>query len=87
MPQSTIARIEVGSVSPKFETLAKILAGAGLEMRIQLAPRDHHDEVLKTRYNRLNETEKAEVDEGHLRNVGMFKDAGRKAGLSKKPAP
>ena len=49
VPQATIARIEAGTVSPRFETISRILAGAGLEMRIQIAERDAHDEVLEAR--------------------------------------
>ncbi len=84
VPQATIARIEAGSVSPKFETISRILAGAGLEMRIQLAPRDDHDEVLEARYNSLSDNEKSRADERHLSNVAMFQEAGKKAGLHKK---
>ena len=85
VPQSTIARIEAGTTAPRFETIARILAGAGLEMRIQLAHRDDHDEVLEARYKSLSEAEKALVDERHLANVGMFKEAGKKAGLHNEP--
>lgn len=85
VPQATIARIEAGTVSPKFETISRILAGAGLEMRIQVAPYDDHDEVLATRYARLNNKEKVLADERHQGNVEMFREAGRRAGLGKKP--
>ena len=84
VPQATIARIEAGLVSPRFATLTKILAGAGLEMRIQLAPYDDHDKVLEARYNRLSTAEKAANDESHLNNLRMFKEAGQKAGLDKR---
>ena len=80
VPQATIARIETGTVSPKFETISRILAGAGLEMRIQIAERDTHDEVLGVRYNSLSEEEKGLVDEQHQYNLRMFSEAGRKGG-------
>jgi transcriptional regulator with XRE-family HTH domain len=83
VPQSTIARIEAGSVAPKFETISRILAGAGLEMRIQLAPRDDHNKALDARYASLNDEEKNQADERHLSNVEMFREAGRAAGLHK----
>ncbi|WP_366526368.1 helix-turn-helix transcriptional regulator [Ferrimicrobium sp.] len=87
VPQSTIARIEAGSVAPKFETISRILAGAGLEMRIQLAPLDDHDQVLQARYESLSDDEKTQVDRRHLSNVEMFRGAGKTTESNKASMP
>jgi transcriptional regulator with XRE-family HTH domain len=44
--QAAIARIERGRQTPSLETLQKILRAAGLELRVDLAPVDDHDEEL-----------------------------------------
>ena len=44
--QSTVARIESGHADPAFSTLERLLATAGLDMRIHLEPADDHDAVL-----------------------------------------
>jgi transcriptional regulator with XRE-family HTH domain len=46
VPQSTIARIESGSMQPTLPMLYKILAAADLEPRIRLDTYDDHDDVL-----------------------------------------
>ena len=46
MPQSTIARIESGTRQPSLPVLARILAAADLEIRINLAPYEGHDDTL-----------------------------------------
>lgn len=37
--QSVVARIEAGQTSPTWETLERLLAAAGVEMRAQIEPR------------------------------------------------
>ena len=44
--QATISAYEAGEKSPSLETLARIVRAAGLDLRIQLAPADGHDEWL-----------------------------------------
>ncbi|MBA2313107.1 MAG: helix-turn-helix domain-containing protein [Actinobacteria bacterium] len=44
--QAAIAADEAGKRSPTLETLARIIRAAGLDLRIQLAPADSHDEWL-----------------------------------------
>ena len=44
--QAAIAAYESGRRSPSLETLARIVRAAGLDLRIQLAPADSHDEWL-----------------------------------------
>lgn len=51
--QSTIARIESGSMQPTLPVLCRILAGADLEARIHLDPYDDHDDVLDASAARL----------------------------------
>jgi transcriptional regulator with XRE-family HTH domain len=46
MPQSTVARIEAGSMQPTLPVLYRLLAAAGLEPRVRLEPYDDHDDVL-----------------------------------------
>jgi transcriptional regulator with XRE-family HTH domain len=43
VPQSTVAKIERGRRDPSLSTLERLVRAAGLELRIQLAPHDHHD--------------------------------------------
>ena len=79
--QSTVARIESGHADPAFSTLERLLAAAGLEMRVHLEPVDDHDAVLRA-IDRLRSPEEQErVAAGHRRNVERFVEGGRRAGL------
>ena len=79
--QSTVARIESGHADPAFSTLERLLAAAGLEMRIHLEPADDHDAVLDA-IDRLRSPEERErVATGHRRNVERFAEGGCRAGL------
>lgn len=44
--QATISAYEAGEKSPSLDTLARIVRAAGLDLRIQLAPADSHDDWL-----------------------------------------
>jgi transcriptional regulator with XRE-family HTH domain len=44
--QATLSAYEAGRKSPSLDTLARIIRAAGLDLRIQLTPRDDHDEVM-----------------------------------------
>jgi len=44
--QPTLSAYESGKRQPTLPTLLKMLAKAGLELRLELAERDEHDEVL-----------------------------------------
>ena len=57
MRQSTVARIESGVQQPSRPLLVRILAGAGLEPRIALAPYGDHDDVLDATEARLSPIE------------------------------
>ena len=46
--QATMSAYESGRKSPSFETLVRIIRAAGQDLRIQLAPRDDHDEWIRS---------------------------------------
>jgi transcriptional regulator with XRE-family HTH domain len=70
--QSEIARIESGQREPSIPTLQRLLAGAGLELRLRLAPLDNHDQVLADRHARRSPEERASQDTRHRQNVDLF---------------
>ena len=70
--QSEIAKIESGKREPSIPTLQRILAGAGLELRLRLAPIDNHDAVLAGRHDRRSPEERAALDARHQKNVAQF---------------
>jgi len=45
--QPVVAAYESGRRRPTLETLMRMLAGAGFDLRLALAPHDDHDEVLE----------------------------------------
>jgi transcriptional regulator with XRE-family HTH domain len=45
-PQSSIAKIERGRRDPTLTTLQELVRAAGFDLRIQLVPRDDHDDQL-----------------------------------------
>ena len=57
--QSAIARLERGGASPSVDTLERLLAAAGFELRLQLVPTSRPDPVV--------EAYKADVDRSLLR--------------------
>lgn len=68
--QSEIARIESGKREPSIPTIQRILAGAGLELRFRLMPRDDHDQVLNAREEgHRSSAERAGEFARHRRNV------------------
>jgi transcriptional regulator with XRE-family HTH domain len=70
--QSEIARIESGKREPSIPTLQRILAGAGVELRIRLAPIDEHDQVLATRQARHSDQRRTADEVRHAHNVSQF---------------
>ena len=70
--QSEIARIESGNREPSIPTLQRIVAGAGLEIRFRLAPRDDHDQVLAAREARRSGSLKASTAARHAHNLEQF---------------
>jgi len=51
--QSTIATYEAGRKEPTLPTLARIVAAAGLDLRIRLTPHGDHDEWIRGYERRL----------------------------------
>ncbi|MFV0494114.1 helix-turn-helix transcriptional regulator [Mycobacterium sp.] len=58
VPQSTIARIESGARQPSLPVLARILAAADLELRINVAEYDAHDDTLDGDVARLSASQR-----------------------------
>lgn len=54
VPQSTIARIESGTRQPSLPLLARILAAVDLELRINVADYNAHDDILDGDVARLS---------------------------------
>lgn len=60
--QQAISAYETGRREPTMPTLVKILAAAGFEMRIRLAPIDAHDSSLQDVLEALPVEARAEVE-------------------------
>lgn len=75
--QQAISAYETGRKEPTFSTMKRLLAAAGLEMRIRLEPIDDHDESLRQLMAalppdvraRLEEQQRERVEEARLRRV------------------
>ena len=61
--QQAISAYETGRQDPRLETLIKLLAAAGLEMRIQLERLDGHDESLAQFMASLPPQQRADLEE------------------------
>lgn len=76
--QSVVARIERGQTQPSSETLTRLLAAAGFEIRAELVPRAVPDSHMLDDIARVL----ALTPEGRLlevRNVSRFEAAARRA--------
>ena len=60
--QQTVSAYETGRKEPTLPTLQRLLAGAGLEMRIRLEPIDRHDESLTAFLDSLPPAQRAELE-------------------------
>ena len=56
---STVGRIESGAVQPTLPTLARLLAAADAELRIQVLDYDPHDDLLDAEQGGLDPAELA----------------------------
>ncbi len=75
--QSVVARIESGQTSPSADTLARLLAAAGFETRMELAPLAVHESHMLNDVDRiLRLTPDARLRE--LANVDRFVTAARR---------
>jgi transcriptional regulator with XRE-family HTH domain len=76
--QSVVARIERGHTRPSSETLGRLLAAAGFELRAELAPRPVLDTHMLEDVDRiLALTPEERLLE--VRNVSRFEAAARRA--------
>ena len=77
--QSVIARVEAGITSPTLDTLSRILAAAGFELRTQLEPRSGPDTHMLDDVPRiLRLTPEQRLLE--LRNASSFITSARRRG-------
>lgn len=86
VPSSTVGRIEAGSRQPSMVLMARLLAAADLEMRVQLAPYDDHDDVLDALRAQLSDEQRAVQDAEFDRTTAALLAAGAGAGLTGAPA-
>ncbi|MDK1017611.1 MAG: helix-turn-helix transcriptional regulator [Actinomycetota bacterium] len=61
--QQAISAYETGRKEPTLPTLQRLLAAAGLEMRIRLEPLDYHDNTLEAFMQTLPPAQRAELAE------------------------
>jgi transcriptional regulator with XRE-family HTH domain len=79
--QSAIAKLEQGATNPTIDTLARCVAAAGFELRIELVPLPRHDPVVE-RYKQdvdrtlLRENRRKPMDE-RVRTLAEWQNAGR----------
>ena len=68
--QPTLSAYESGRRQPTLPTLLKLLARAGLELRLQLAERDNHDDVIADWERSLSENDRTRLRAQGYRLVG-----------------
>ncbi len=59
--QPTLSAYESGRRQPTLPTLLRLLGRAGLDLRMELAERDRHDEILAEWERSLDEHERARL--------------------------
>jgi transcriptional regulator with XRE-family HTH domain len=69
--QQVISAYETGRREPTMPTLTRLLAGAGFEMRIQLAPLDDHDYSILEYLDTLPPDLRVEVERSAQDRVGQ----------------
>ncbi len=74
VPQSTVARIEAGSMQPTLPVLYRLLAAAGLEPRLRLETYDDHDDVLDRLAERFPERQ-AQAEQARDEMVAFLSQA------------
>lgn len=60
--QQAVSAYETGRMDPTLDTLTKLIAAAGLEMRVRLVPKDYHDESLQAFLESLPPARQAELE-------------------------
>jgi len=62
MSQQAVSAYETGRKEPTLPTLQRLVAAAGFEMRIQLAPSDDHDRSVERFFESLPPEVRAELE-------------------------
>lgn len=78
MLQSVIARIETGKVSPRFETVLKLLRACGSDLEIQPLAGQGIDRTLIREVLRLNAMERVEAAAAAAINLARLEASVRK---------
>ena len=73
LTQQSISAYETGRKDPSLETLKRLLAAVGFEMRIRLEPVDDHDAALGVYMESLDSTERAALEEARRERVTAAK--------------
>lgn len=73
LTQQSISAYETGRRDPSLETLKRLLAAAGFEMRIRLDPIDDHDAALGVYMESLDGSERAALEEEQRKRVAAAK--------------
>jgi len=60
--QPTLSAYESGRRQPTLPTLLRLLARAGLDLRMELADQDRHDEILAEWERSLDESDRARLE-------------------------
>ncbi len=60
--QPTLSAYESGRRQPTLPTLFRMLARAGLDLRMELAEQDRHDEILAAWERSLDKSERARLE-------------------------
>lgn len=60
--QPTLSAYESGRRQPTLPTLLRLLSRAGLDLRMELAEQDRHDEILAEWERSLDEDERARLE-------------------------
>ena len=73
MPQSTVARIELGTLSPRANTLERLLRGAGHALSTEPVLGIGIDRTQIRELLRLTPTERARLVAANVANMAEFK--------------
>jgi transcriptional regulator with XRE-family HTH domain len=78
VPHSVVNTIERGRRQPSVPLLARILRGAGLELRLEFAAYDPHDDDLDAEYAHMSPVERRNIDDGlaAMKAAGPARDLG-----------
>lgn len=60
--QQAISAYETGRKDPTLETLQRLVAAAGLELRVRLEPIDSHDENMSNYLEKLSPQERTQIE-------------------------